>query len=549
MSPDDVSGYYVNFLDATYRCVDRIVLNAYCAVCCSPGGFRSWWRHWHGGSDADLDTAHLMRLAGRFGRRVQAYAKAHDIRVRYCAPDERKHQLAADYLQKNPTVKGLFLILVSRAYAPVWKVSRSRRGVIRDLTPKRSFVHHYSFHIMDPEWGHLTIKMASHPPFGAQIMLNGHEYVASHASARGIAFTKEGNCFTTIATPTDLAPVAETLSQSETIGRLRQVCERWIYSTCLCFALDLDEQQESGFRYDYSVYQVEASCNLLFHSGRTLEQIFQGIIDRTRTRLQMPQLKTIFGFKARPHRDRKGRPPRLEVSVETLTYDLTIFKLHFGKLTLKAYTKGERVLRFEAIVHNTTELRCGRRVERFPQIVAQLEQILERFMRHLYCMDATFISDATLDQLPTPTSIGKTRVGGIDLNKPRIRAVLQATLALAGAPNGFTVGQLAEQVRSMEVIPDLDYDTRRAAYDLKKLRAKALVTLVPHARRYRLPSEAVRTIGALVILREHVIRPLLAGARTATRRLRPANCAPIDDHYEAIRQETQKLFQDLGIAA
>ena len=549
MSTDNVSSYYADFLDATYRCVDRIILNAYCSLCCSAGGLRSWWRYWHGGSDADLDTTHLMRLAGRFGRRVHAYARAHDIAVRYCGTDERKHQLAANYLQKNPTVKGLFLILVSRAYAPVWKVTRSRRGVIRDLTAKRSFVHHYSFHIMDPEWGHLTIKMASHPPFGAQVMLNGHEYVASHASARRIAFTKEGNCFTTIATPADLATVAETLSQPETIGHLRQVCERWIYSTCLCFALNLDEQHQSGFRYEYSVYQVEASCNLLFRSGRDLEQIFQGIIDRTRTRLQMPQLKTIFGFKARPHRDRKGKPPRLEVSVETPTYDLTIFKLHFGKLTLKAYSKGERVLRFEAIVHNTTELRCGRRVERFPQIVAQLEQILDRFMSHLYCVDATFISDELLDQLPMPACIGKTRVGGIDLNKPRIRAVLQATLAVAGAPNGFTVGQLTERVRSILAIPDIDYNTRRAAYDLKKLRAKALLIPVPHARRYRVPPQAVRTIGALVILREHVIRPLLAGARTATRGPRPTNCAPFDDHYEAIRQETQRLFQDLGIAA
>ena len=29
---------------------------------------------------------------------------------------------------------------------------------------------HYSFHIMDPDWGHMTIKMAGHPPFGAQIL-------------------------------------------------------------------------------------------------------------------------------------------------------------------------------------------------------------------------------------------------------------------------------------------------------------------------------------------------------------------------------------------
>jgi hypothetical protein len=53
--------------------------------------------------------------------------------------------------------------------------------------------------------------------------------------------------------------------------------------------------------------------------------------------------------------------------IETPRYDLTLFKLHFGRLTLrrltlKGYTKGERVLRFEAIVHNTKELSLGRAV-------------------------------------------------------------------------------------------------------------------------------------------------------------------------------------------
>jgi hypothetical protein len=29
--------------------------------------------------------------------------------------------------------------------------------------------------VLDPDWGHVTIKMSGHPPFGAQIILNGHE--------------------------------------------------------------------------------------------------------------------------------------------------------------------------------------------------------------------------------------------------------------------------------------------------------------------------------------------------------------------------------------
>jgi len=35
------------------------------------------------------------------------------------------------------------------------------------------------------------------------------------------------------------------------------VCDRWIYTACLCFGLDLAEQQRSGFGYGYSVYQAE----------------------------------------------------------------------------------------------------------------------------------------------------------------------------------------------------------------------------------------------------------------------------------------------------
>ncbi|MGO8885439.1 MAG: hypothetical protein ACLPUO_06365 [Streptosporangiaceae bacterium] len=65
----------------------------------------------------------------------------------------------------------------------------------------QAFVRHYSFHIMDPDWGHVTIKMSGHPPFAAQVILNGHEHVAAAARAAGTGFSKEGNCFTGIADP------------------------------------------------------------------------------------------------------------------------------------------------------------------------------------------------------------------------------------------------------------------------------------------------------------------------------------------------------------
>jgi hypothetical protein len=418
--------------------------------------------------------------------------------------------------------------------------------VIVNLAKKMSFVNHYSFHIMDPEWGHVTIKMSGHPPFAAQVILNGHEYVATQARKAGIGFTKQGNCFTAVADPAGLAQVADTLSQQATVGRLSQVCDRWIYSACLCFGLDLDEQARSGFTYGYSVYQAEYSRNLIFEVGAQMEKVFDRIVDRTRARLDVPILRTLFGAKQRP-----GRNGSFELSLqlaamtETPRYDLTMFKVHFGLLTLKAYTKGEHVLRFEAITHNTKQLRCGRVLEKFPEITNRLAGMVDRFTTTLDCVDTGFLPEDTLDQLPLPSRIGATRTGGIDLNKPRIRSALAAVLALAAAPGGFTVQDLTTKVHTMT--GHTDYTIRQAAYDLRKLRGKDLLVKPGRSRRYHLPPQPARIITALLTLREQVISPILAGIRSPRRGRKPTHWTHVDRDYETLRINMHTLFHHLGL--
>lgn len=552
---DELSASYSDLLKGTYDCVDRLVLNAYDPLCASPGGFRTWWRRLNGGSDADLDTTHLIRLAGRFSRRVRAFAKARGIPVIDCGKGERKHEIAEEYLQEHPDVQGLFLILVARAVAPVWQVERSSKGVIRNLERKRAYVNHYSFHIMDPDWGHITIKMSGHPPFGAQVILNGHEYVASQGAKQQLLFAKEGNCFTQVEDVAELARVADTLSDPRTVGRLSQLCDRWIYTACLCFGLDLAEQERSGFRYSYSVYQLEYSRNLIFRVGGQMEQVFQDLVDRNRARLDIRSLRTIFGVRQRP-RSSHRRAPQVMVTVETPVYALTVFKLHFGKLTIKGYTKGERVLRFEAIAHNTQALHCGRVLAKFPTIVSLLRAMLQRALTTLRWIDRAFVSDETLDRLPTPAQVGNTRVGGIDIGKPRTRMVFSALLPLAIAPMGFTASELAAKVREIggEAIPQ--YDARRAAYDLKKLRAKELVAKLGRSRRYVVPALALRTIVALVVLREKVLKPLLTALATPLtpnpakprEGRKPKTWSRIDGHYQTLRITMHALLGELHVA-
>ena len=166
--PESLSDRYTELLSGRYDCTDRIVLNAYFRMGHTPGGFRVWWGTLTG-SEETLDNAHLMRMAGRFSRRLHGYAKAEGIPLVHCQAGEHKHELAEEYLTKTQITEGLFLILVGRAQAPVWDVTTNHHHI----EPKRPmpYVNHYSFHILDPEWGHLTIKISGHPPFPAQVIL------------------------------------------------------------------------------------------------------------------------------------------------------------------------------------------------------------------------------------------------------------------------------------------------------------------------------------------------------------------------------------------
>jgi len=71
---------------------------------------------------------------------------------------------------------------------------------------------------------------------------------------------------------------------------------------------------------------------------------------------------------------------------------------------------------------------------------------------------------------------------------------------------------------------DAQYTTRQAAYDLRKLRGKHLVTL-----------------------REQVIAPILAGARIPKRGRRPNAWIVVDRDYDTLRVNMLTLFHDLGI--
>jgi len=95
------------------------------------------------------------------------------------------------------------------------------------------------FQILDPEWGHVGVRLCGYAPWGAQVMVNGHEWVERQARAHKVRVAKAGNCFIEGTHYRAVDRWASALSGPDLGPRLAALCTRWLYSACLCFALPL----------------------------------------------------------------------------------------------------------------------------------------------------------------------------------------------------------------------------------------------------------------------------------------------------------------------
>jgi hypothetical protein len=110
----------------------------------------------------------------------------------------------------------------------------------------------------------------------------------------------------------------------------------------------------------------------------------------------------------------------------------------------------------------------GVKDDRSPQIIAPNEGILERFLKVLRGVDVLFIDNMSLDTWPLASKVGQTQVGSVDVNRPRMRAVMEGVIGPSANPRGFTASELEGKVKEIfgDSVPD--YHARQASYDLKK---------------------------------------------------------------------------------
>jgi hypothetical protein len=178
-----------------------------------------------------------------------------------------------------------------------------------------------------------------------------------------------------------------------------------------------------------------------------------------------------------------------------------------------------------------------------PSLAADRAVSKGQFCTTLDCVDISFLADGTLDSLPCAARIGRTRVGGIDLKKPGMRAALAAVLALSAAPAVYHRRLVA---KVQPATPTAAAPSARLPTTCASSAARTSSSNPAGHAATRSPS-AARTIAALLALGDQVIDPILAGIRSHRRGRKPAHWTAIDRDYETLRTGMEALFADLGV--
>src|SRR5262249_34711465 len=107
----------------------------------------------------------------------------------------------------------------------------------------------------------------------------------------------------------------------------------------------------------------------------------------------------------------------------------------------------------------------------------------------------------------------------------------------------------AERVQTQQGRAMGSYGDRKARYDLRKLRGKSLVERVGKTRRYWGRRPGIRTLAALLILREQRIKPVMARGGLPKRCHPAKNLYPLDVHYQKLKVEMLAKLKTLKLAA
>src|SRR5438270_5283153 len=501
LAMDVFSKLFGNFIAFVYHCFDRIVIHGYLSALSRPEQVVHFVRKVVGVPVVSKEI--LSQRTADYQNWVQAYARNHHTPIEWAEKGVRKEDHVRPWLRRmaNKNAYGVYFIFKSMEQGPSFRISVPKYPTQdphhRILARQRSRYTHYYFYIRDEALGPMVMRVGSFFPFQTTYYLNGHSFIEQELKRAQIGFRKTDNAFLAVDDVTALQAAADKLSPQI----IRQRLDYWTLIVGPKFSAK-DRKQLNLSRF-YAIAQIEYCRNFIFKRNFPIHKLFDRSCEFGLWRLTADKIAEIFG--ARLNRTMRGK---LATVIDRIEHGHHVFRAYFKHAFLKQYEKFATFLRNELVSNNLADFHLKKGLDHLDAVRERFQTITGRFAGFQAQWLNVHVDFPLLQRLALPITIGAVRYPGIKIHDPRVIRLLEVLLHGGSQVGGWTAKQIHHAVLTPLHLPDTAYGLNQLRYDLRKLKAHALLRRDGSRYAYHLTPKGVQVALLFLFFHKRLCGPL-----------------------------------------
>ena len=505
MATELLSEKYTSELHGVLNSYDRVIITGHVHPLCYPKGMTKYLYTHH---IRIFDYAKLVQpLRDAVRANAEAIASEHGLEIEFVRKSFRKEARVGQILQRSGDQPGLVHIFSAMeqctAYYP-WHDKTTGKTFIKSRQGK---CLHYYFYFIDEDLGLCYLRVPTWCPFRLQFYFNGHNWLANQLKRCGIGFRQVDNVFLEIA---DFDRANQLAAQLD-VQALHAKLDRFAQQYCPVVA-------ELGLVYSWSIMQAEYATDLVFKRQRTLQAFYPHLLEALIQAVKPADVATFLGRKLNGnYQGEMGN----RFNVRWLG---TRIKHQMGPVSIKLYDKLHIVLRIETTIVDVSFLKQYRQIQHrdgtttttwapmkktiysLPALKEVLLTANQRYLRFVSDIETPEVGAHKLYRLAQTKTENDRRYKGFNLLAEEDASFFRLLMRGEFFISGFTNARLRQHLPFK--------NSGQVSRMLKRLRVHGLIKKVSRRYKYYLTEFGRQIILMALKLRQMVIIPQLAYART-----------------------------------
>lgn len=496
---------------AILNCFDRVIFK----------GYLPFWGDERLNSFVDgvlkIRRKDFIPLLETYGQRLvdhaEAFAKDAGRPYEFKQGKFKKEKYIQEIIYRDRLTEGLVAVLCVMETCRSIKMKRGKNRPWLYYTRRPQRVLYY--YVLDREFGLMSIRLETFFPYGIQIYVNGHSWLAEQMQKKGLGFTQRDNSFSSLENPQAAQKIADRFARLNWVKQL----SKWARKVNPLLS---EVEWLRPLNYYWVVDQAEYASDVLFASRNELGELYPRLLDHAALSFSASDILTFLGrklngnFQGEVGSDCKTkREPGARV------------KHRMKENWLKMYDKFGLILRVEMVINQPREFRVFREgirkgeaqmvwapmnkgVANLPEYQRHAAAANERYLDALSVVDNPRPAYQQVAKLTEPKKHkGRSYRGFNPASRNDIR-LFQAVMAGDHLIKGFQNADIRDFLYGPCRNPRLRKQQANAVTRLlKRLHVRGLIAKIQRSRRWRTTASGQKLLSTMIQLHYHGL-PLAA---------------------------------------